>query len=818
MRARKVLFLGMIASVVLATAAPAAELTVDATTQPAAPRSAHLKMGSSRSPSGETLGVNNLYLTRDGQPWLPVMGEFHYTRYPVQYWDEEMAKIKASGVDIVACYVIWNHHEERAGEFNWAAERDLRRFVETAQRNGLKVIVRIGPWAHGEVRFGGTPDWVVNAMPSRRNDPVYLQYVERYWSQVAVQLKGLFWKDGGPIVGVQLENEYNRTGPGQGAAHIAALKAMAIKLGLDAPLYTVTGWDDAVYPRGEVLPVFAGYPDEPWSRSAERLPPKEVYTFRFNSRVAGNVGAQTLGRAAGTILTDMADTPFLGAEYGGGVPIMYRRRPLITPDDIGAMLPVQLGSGANLYGYYMYHGGQNPQGHTTLEEDDRLGGYNGMAILNYDFQAPLGQYGETHPVMGVIRPYHLFMNAFGSRLAPMMVHRPPAGPTTREDVSSPRYSVRSLGDSGFVFFNNHVRQFETPAHTATTFKVTLPSGPLSFPSKPVDIPSGGYFIWPFNMDLDGVRLSWATAQPVTRIEDGDVVTYVFSETKGIPVEMAFDAASGTVRQGRATVRAGAVGRIVVRGIKPGSGEALRLTSRAGKAIRIVVLSKAEVETLSILPIAGRDRLVLSDDQVFAGIDGLTLRSVDNPDFRLAVFPALSKAPSGKLPLTKGANGVFQTWTARAAPRDLSVKMERLREAEEMPRPTIGGPTNAALQPYPETYGRSAAWTVTLPKDPLEGLSDAYLRIDYAGDVGRLFDKVDMLDDHFYFGTPWDVGLKRYTQRITGPLTLTVLPLRGDAAIYIEPQVRPKVPPTGQIAEVRKIELIPEYELKLSAVP
>ena len=134
----------------------------------------------------------------------------------------------------------------------------------------------------------------------------------------------------------------------------------------------------------------------------------------------------------------------------------------------------------------------------------------------------------------------------------------------------------------------------------------------------------------------------------------------------------------------------------------------------------------------------------------------------------------------------------------------------------MPRPNTGGPSNAAVQPYPEAYGRSGAWTITLPDAPLEGLSDAYLKIDYAGDVGRLFNGVDMLDDHFFYGTPWNVGLKRYSQRLTGPLTLTVLPLRSDAAVYIEPQVKPTFPQSGQIAEVRKVELIPEYELKISA--
>ncbi|MGO4843354.1 beta-galactosidase, partial [Rhizobiaceae sp. 2RAB30] len=82
------------------------------------------------------------------------MGEFHYTRYPPENWNAELAKMKAQGVDIVATYIIWNHHEERAGQFNWAGDRDLKRFVALAKANGLMVVIRIGPWAHGEVRWG----------------------------------------------------------------------------------------------------------------------------------------------------------------------------------------------------------------------------------------------------------------------------------------------------------------------------------------------------------------------------------------------------------------------------------------------------------------------------------------------------------------------------------------------------------------------------------------------------------------------------------------------------------------------------------------
>ena len=401
-------------------------LKVDARATAPAPLSGHLQLGAARSPQGVALAANSQYLTRDGQPWLPVMGEYHYTRAPAAQWDTQLRLMKAAGIDIVASYVFWNHHQEQPGAFNWKGNRDLRRFVQLAQAAGLKVVVRLGPWAHGEARYGGIPDWVVDKMPTRSNDAEYLRHVERLYAEIGQQIRGLLWKDGGPVVGVQLENEYNLRGPGRGEDHIRSLKALALKAGMDVPLYTVTGWDGTVYPSGEVLPVFGGYPDEPWATSTTELPPKETHAFRFDTRVSGDLGAQTKSHQPGTAETDKDKVPFLGAEYGAGLPAMYRRRTLVSADDIAAMLPAQLGSGVNLLGYYMFHGGRNQvgAGGTGLEESSLSGGYNDTPRISYDFQAPLGPDGQQREVLTRLRPFHLFLRDYGARLAPMTVRQP----------------------------------------------------------------------------------------------------------------------------------------------------------------------------------------------------------------------------------------------------------------------------------------------------------------------------------------------------------------------------------------------------------
>ncbi|HKD21095.1 MAG TPA: beta-galactosidase [Rhizomicrobium sp.] len=789
----------------------AAVLGVDAREQPAAPETGYFHFGTNVAPTGDKVEINNRYLTLNGKPWLPVMGEFHFTRVPQQDWEAELSKMKSAGVGIVSTYIFWNHHEAESGSFVWTGNRDLRRFVSLAGRLGLKVFVRPGPWVHSEARFGGIPDWVVRAMPTRMSDPTYLHYVGRYWDQIGTQLKGLLFKDGGPVIGVQLENEYNLTSPGQGRDHIAALKKLALAAGLDVPIYTVTGWDNTVYPAHEVTPVEGGYADQPWGLTTSPLPPSEVYAFRFDTRVRGNLGAETTSATTGDAETDTAHTPFLGAEFGGGLPTMYRRRPILRADDTAAMLPVELGSGVNLYGYYMFHGGQNSPDHYSLEENTSIGAYNDLPMIDYDFQAPIGAYGQEHVVMGKIRPFHYFLEAFGSDLAPMMVHKPDVMSKGAADLTTPRFSVRSLGDSGFLFVNNHVRQYDMAVQKEVQFSVRLPHGTVTFPAKAIDVPTGAYFIWPINMDLSGATLVYATAQPVTRIEDGKTTVYVFRAENAIPTEFCISSiASVTAATGQVS-RDAANDRVLISNVQLGTDATIDVTTRDGRSIRLLVLTSKQSEQLMLPRFGGKAHLLLTDAQSYEDRGNLVLNSTGDPEFRFEIFPSLRIAPQASLPPSNsGKDGVFEVFQAHAKPRTISVEWKKIRDAQPVPPLTLGAPGNTAHEPAPETIGKSAAWTITLRGTP----GDAFLRIAARGDVARLFSGTTMLDDRFLDGSVWEIGLDRFKTEIAKPLTLTILPLRKDAPIYLEQGVAGMV--TGdQTADVTGISVVPLYRLEIA---
>ncbi|MEI6948960.1 beta-galactosidase [Paraflavisolibacter sp. H34] len=139
--------------------------------------SGHLKLGGS-NPKGEKIAVNNYYISINNKPVIPVTGEFHYARYPHQYWEESLRKMKAGGITVVPTYIFWNLHEEEEGTFVWTGDKDLRKFIELCKKNNLYALVRIGPFAHGEIRNGGLPDWLLGKpLNVRMNDPYALPFL-----------------------------------------------------------------------------------------------------------------------------------------------------------------------------------------------------------------------------------------------------------------------------------------------------------------------------------------------------------------------------------------------------------------------------------------------------------------------------------------------------------------------------------------------------------------------------------------------------------------------------------------------------------------
>ena len=393
--------------------------------------------------------------------------------------------------------------------------------------------------------------------------------------------------------------------------------------------------------------------------------------------------------------------------------------------------------------------------------------------------------------------------------------RPTVLPKDSADLTTPRFSVRSLGDKGYLFVSNYIRQYPMAVQKDTQFSIRLPGGTVAMPSHPVDIPSGAYFVWPINMDLAGARLVYATAQPITHVEEAGVPVYVFAAQSGIAPEFAISAdrvSAVTAPSGH--VEKDAAGRYVVSGIRAGTDATFDIHEADGRVVRILILTPEQTDRLSIADFDGATRLVLTSAQFFTDSDNPVFLSTGEPDIRFSVFPAPAKSLAGSLPIRMaGRDGVFETYEASAPKKAITVTATKTRDARPVPPLVMTGPGKTAVEPMPETFGKSAAWTIHIAPDALNGVEDAFLRINARGDVGRLFSGATMIDDQFFNGSTWEIGLKRFANEIRGPLTLTILPMRSDAAVYLDRGVASMVS-GDQTAEVVEVSAVPQYALRL----
>jgi hypothetical protein len=461
----------------------------------------------------------------DGHRVCPVMGEIHYSRVPADEWQREVRKMREGGVTIIATYVFWSHIEEQEGIFRWDGQRDLRRFLEVCKQEQMPVVLRLGPFCHGEVRNGGIPDWVFTKnCRLREQNPVFLGLAEKLYRQIFTQVHGLQWKDGGPVIAAQFDNEYRGRGE-----YLMALKQIAQKIGFDLPFYTRTGWPElrTPVPYGEMLPLYGDYADGFWDKEITEGCGNYYKAFNFKAfRSSTAIGTDLLGKQEAKTSASDAAYPYFTCELGGGMVTAYHRRPYVYPEDAYSMALVKLGSGSNLLGYYMYHGGTNPEGvlHTLNEVQTSPGtANNDLPVCTYDFQAPLGEFGQTYPQYYMLRPLHLFMQDFGETIAPMEASFPAPQDLKRGQDDALRWAVRSQGDSGFVFINNYERfqQLTAKRQQLTACGITLPR---------LNIPSGCMAVFPVNI----AGIHYATAQLVAH-RDGKLY---MMQIPGIPTTIA----------------------------------------------------------------------------------------------------------------------------------------------------------------------------------------------------------------------------------------------------------------------------------------
>lgn len=198
-------------------------------------------------------------------PERPVIsGEMHYPRIPREYWRDRMRMARAMGLDTISTYVFWNRHERQPGSYDFSAGNDVAAYVRTAQEEGLDVILRPGPYVCAEWDFGGLPSWLLRErVPIRTASEAYMRPVRSWLRRLGAELAPLQRAFGGPIVAVQLENEYGAFG--EDRTYLLALRDALAEAGFGAsPLFTIDQPKDLEAGSIDELPIAATFaPGDP---------------------------------------------------------------------------------------------------------------------------------------------------------------------------------------------------------------------------------------------------------------------------------------------------------------------------------------------------------------------------------------------------------------------------------------------------------------------------------------------------------------------------------------------------------------------------
>lgn len=300
----------------------------------------------------------------NGEPFVVKAAELHYPRIPRPYWDQRIKLCKALGMNTICLYTFWNAHEPKEGEFDFTGQNDLAEFIRLCQENDMKVILRPGPYVCAEWEMGGLPWWLLKKkdIKLRENDPYFLERVDLFQKAVADQVGGLTIADGGPIIMVQVENEYGSYG--EDKEYVANIRDMLRKnFGDDVTLFqcdwssnfTLNGLDDLIWTMNFGT---GANIDQQFAKLKELRPESPLMCSEFWSGWFDKWGANHETRPAADMIEGIDEMLSKGISFS----------------------------------LYMTHGGTN-WGHWAGANSP------GFApdVTSYDYDAPISESGQTTP-------------------------------------------------------------------------------------------------------------------------------------------------------------------------------------------------------------------------------------------------------------------------------------------------------------------------------------------------------------------------------------------------------------------------------------
>lgn len=345
-------------------------------------------VGNTHPNSGFKIGTGNFLL--DGKPFVVKAAELHYPRIPEPYWEHRIKMCKALGMNTICLYVFWNAHEQKEGEFDFTGNNDIRRFIELCAKHDMKVILRPGPYVCAEWEMGGLPWWLLKKedIKLRENDPYFLDKVGQFQKLLFQQIGDLTDDKGGPIIMIQVENEYGSYG--ENKEYISNIRDILRKY------------------YGNNIAMFQC----DWNSNFEKNGLEDLlWTMNFGT------GAD-IDRQFNRLKELRPDSPLMCSEFWSGWFDKWGAKHETRPaDDMISGISEMLEKGIS-FSLYMTHGGTN-WGHWAGANSP------GFApdVTSYDYDAPINENGEPTP------KYHLLRNLLAKHSEGKLPRIPASIPT-----------------------------------------------------------------------------------------------------------------------------------------------------------------------------------------------------------------------------------------------------------------------------------------------------------------------------------------------------------------------------------------------------
>ncbi|XP_053200890.1 beta-galactosidase-like [Panonychus citri] len=308
---------------------------------------------------------NNCFL-KDGEPFRYVAGCLHYFRVPHQYWSDRLTKMRAAGLNAVQTYIEWSSHEPQEGVYNFEGDLNIANFFEAAKAADLLVVLRMGPYVCAERDLGGLPYWLLQYnVKLRSNNDIYMNYVTKWFNVLLPIIEPYLYKNGGPIISIQIENEYGAFGTCD-FVYTSRLRDMVHSaLGKDVILFTTD------------------QPNHDGLRCA--LIDQTLATIDFGT-------GQDPAYVFGILRAHRASGPLVNSEfYPGWLDHWGEKHQKVSTSDVTYWLDKILAYNASV-AFYMFHGGTS---FGFMSGANSGSGQYSPQITSYDYDAPLNEAGDT---------------------------------------------------------------------------------------------------------------------------------------------------------------------------------------------------------------------------------------------------------------------------------------------------------------------------------------------------------------------------------------------------------------------------------------